>query len=336
MFKLLFDNNEVIIDIFDELEGIIYIYPDLINITTKNITNEINKRKENNRNKNEIYENNESSSNNDINNNKDDNRNNQNNRINRTINNYDNNNNQNTTTPTTTTTTTNNQNIVNEGSRLSSIHDNNINRVEINSFVSIYDLLNESFKAPFLPNYVDLLEQLKKCPLNRSGMNKKTQQIEEYFWKNPHDLLTYEQGGRLGELNQERGGGKLTNWHTAFYGYSNDDPIIESDNNRKESKRVACLLCEKFETLQLVKNTLVRHIKNHHKEIYSIYCPDDFSHSNPIILDISSDLTKLQSSIAYWEIIMKLIRYFYSYSIYISISISNFIEIHLTYFYFHL
>lgn len=267
MLKFLRYKNEIIRDIFDELENITYLYNDLLNLTTRNIMLDIQI-------KNEI-DNNHNNDSDKIRN-----------RNERNDNNHEN----------------------NEGNIIQNNQDNNILITENNSFLSIYDLLNDSFKSPFLPNNVELLEQLKKYSLHKSGINKKTQQLEEYTWKNHLDLLTYEEGGRLGELNQERGGGKLTNWHTPFYGYCNDDHIHEIDNSRKEAKRVACLLCEKFETLQLVKNTLVRHIKNHHREIYSIYCPEDFSHSSSLQFDSNSDYIKIHTSISYWEILMRLIR----------------------------
>jgi hypothetical protein len=48
------------------------------------------------------------------------------------------------------------------------------------SFVSIYDLLPDSYKAPFFPDHLHLLSMLKKIPLTKSGQNKRTHSFETF------------------------------------------------------------------------------------------------------------------------------------------------------------
>jgi hypothetical protein len=139
------------------------------------------------------------------------------------------------------------------------------------SFVSIYDLLPDSYKAPFSPHELHVLGLLKKVPLTKSGHNKSTNSFETYTWRSPINFLTYEQGGQLPPLLCERTG-KMINWYLPFYGYCND-----GYRSHEGPKRVSCLLCEKMESLQAVRNTLVRHARSRHYEIYSVYCPEDCS-----------------------------------------------------------
>ena len=260
MSKNLFLQNKIIIDIFDELEIIGYLYEDLINKTTIHLREERKERKEQiEKERNEQKE----------------------------------------------QEIKNDENVKNQILNLNNNENNSNLSSNSSQFISIYDLFNDSYKEPFLPNNLKLLEQLKKYPLRKIGNNKKTHKIEEYSWRNLNDFLTYEEGGRLSELHYEKGG-KLANWFLPFFGFYNEDQNLELDNNRKEAKRVACLLCEKLETLQFVRNTLVRHLKNHHHDFCVIFYPNDSYHStqSSIHIDNCSDTMKLN----YWEIITKLIR----------------------------
>lgn len=171
------------------------------------------------------------------------------------------------------------------------------------SMISIYDILPESYRTPFLPLHADRLERLRSVSLRKIGIDKKTNRCETYSWRSPESFLKYKEGGRLNDLNGERTG-KLANWYHPFYAYCDNDEDAEcyKANTSHEPKKVCCLLCKKLNLLQPVRNTLTRHIINHHREYSSIYCPPYFHHSCWLFPETESASTQRNLG---WELVVK-------------------------------
>lgn len=169
------------------------------------------------------------------------------------------------------------------------------------NFTSLYQILPDSFKERFnagnaAANKI-LLEKLKRVSTIKSGMNKRAHEIETYVWKSAGSNTTFEEGGRLGSLRDDRSG-RQSNWHHPFFGqYVQIESAVKRD-----VRRVACLLCKNLETMHNVRNTLLRHMSSHHSDYSAVFAVK--TSSAPGDLDPLAD----KSSDATWQVVLKQIQ----------------------------
>ena len=155
--------------------------------------------------------------------------------------------------------------------------------------ITIFNILSDSFKNKYIScKQPLLLEKLKKYPVMKSGMNSKTCQVETYVWRSPGSCRTFEDGGKLGPLRDDKSG-KQSNWHTPFFA-----GLIAMDRteDRRETKRLACLLCDALTTVQNHRQHLIKHMLVNHRE------HSDVLQAPRGGLDITRDANNIQWALA--------------------------------------
>ena len=120
--------------------------------------------------------------------------------------------------------------------------------------ISIYDLLDDSFKSVLIRSDIELLKQ-------SSIIKRSTTSPLYYVWRSK-SLKSYDEGGRVGPLDS--GKGRKSNWHAPFFGYPCGEPVTKTG---RDALRVCCLICPNITTVQCVQSTMQRHLILKHETI---------------------------------------------------------------------
>lgn len=168
--------------------------------------------------------------------------------------------------------------------------------------VTIYQIMSDSFRNRFSsrysPKYKELLEKLKCIPVSKVGVNKKTGENETYTWRSPGSCLTFEEGGKIGNLRDDRSG-RQSNWHFPFFGAL----VQERTPDKKEYRRVACLLCDHLETMHNVRHNLIRHMTSRHSDYTAVFSIAARRPSEAVVKESLSEI--------HWKIVIKHAQYVY-------------------------
>jgi hypothetical protein len=161
---------------------------------------------------------------------------------------------------------------------------------------TIYEIMSDSFRNRFSTRYSskykELLDKLKTIPVSKVGLNKKTGEMETYTWRSPGSCLTHEEGGKIGNLRDDRSG-RQSNWHFPFFGAL----VQDRSPDKKEYRRVACLLCDQLETMHNVRHNLIRHMTSRHSDYAAVFSAVAKRPSDAAVKESSPDM--------HWQIVIK-------------------------------